>query len=95
MPSADYIIRENDHLMVMAGNEVAENLLKQNRNKFATSSWRKQQVLWRYTVHRRREESNDIKHNKQQSKTSCSADTQVKGACGSAMFCGGGDTNVL
>ena len=41
MPSADYIIRENDHLMVMAGNEVAENLLKQNRNKFATSSWRK------------------------------------------------------
>lgn len=41
MPSADYIIRETDHLMVMAGNEVAENLLKQNRNKFATSSWRK------------------------------------------------------
>ena len=41
MPSADYIIRETDHLMVMAGNEVAENLLKQNRNKFATPSWRK------------------------------------------------------
>lgn len=41
MPSADYIIRETDHLMVMAGNEVAENLLKQNRNRFATSTWRK------------------------------------------------------
>jgi len=34
MPSADYIIRDTDHLMVMAGNEVAEQLLKQNRNNF-------------------------------------------------------------
>lgn len=35
MPSADYIIRETDHLMVMAGNEVAERLLRENRNNFA------------------------------------------------------------
>ena len=35
MPSADYIIRDTDHLMVMAGNEVAERLLKQNKNNFA------------------------------------------------------------
>ena len=41
MPSADYIIRDTDHLMVMAGNEVAERLLKENRNKFASASFRK------------------------------------------------------
>ena len=35
MPSADYIIKDTDHLMVMAGNEVAERLLEQNRNNFA------------------------------------------------------------
>lgn len=35
MPSADYIIRDTDHLMVMAGNEVAERLLEQNRHNFA------------------------------------------------------------
>ncbi|MDE6621968.1 MAG: TrkA family potassium uptake protein [Lachnospiraceae bacterium] len=35
MPSADYIIRDTDHLMVMAGNEVAERLLKQNKDNFA------------------------------------------------------------
>ena len=41
MPSADYVIRDTDHLMVMAGNEVAERLLKENRNKFASASFRK------------------------------------------------------
>lgn len=35
MPSADYIIRDTDHLMVMAGNEVAERLLEQNKHNFA------------------------------------------------------------
>ncbi|MBO5030344.1 MAG: TrkA family potassium uptake protein [Lachnospiraceae bacterium] len=34
MPSADYVIKDTDHLMVMAGNEVAERLLRQNRNHF-------------------------------------------------------------
>ena len=34
MPSADYVIRDTDHLMIMAGNEVAEELLKQNKNHF-------------------------------------------------------------
>lgn len=34
MPSASYVIKATDHLMVMAGNEVAERLLKQNRNHF-------------------------------------------------------------
>ncbi len=41
MPSANYVIRDTDHLMVMAGNEVAERLLKENRNKFASASFRK------------------------------------------------------
>lgn len=35
MPSPDYIIRDTDHLMVMAANEVAERMLKQNRHNFA------------------------------------------------------------
>lgn len=34
MPSPDYIIKDTDHLMVMAANEVAERLLKQNRKHF-------------------------------------------------------------
>jgi trk system potassium uptake protein TrkA len=34
MPTASYVIKDTDHLMVMAANEVAEELLKQNRNKF-------------------------------------------------------------
>lgn len=38
MPSADYIIRDTDHLMVMAGNEVAERLLEQNRHNFAKAA---------------------------------------------------------
>lgn len=38
MPSADYIIRDTDHLMVMAGNEVAERLLEQNRYNFVRQS---------------------------------------------------------
>ncbi|MDE6055523.1 MAG: TrkA family potassium uptake protein, partial [Lachnospiraceae bacterium] len=38
MPSADYIIRETDHLMVMAGNEVAERLLEQNKHNFAKAA---------------------------------------------------------
>lgn len=38
MPSADYIIRETDHLMVMAGNEVAERLLEQNKYNFAKAA---------------------------------------------------------
>ncbi len=35
MPSADYVIKDRDHLMIMAANEVAENIIKQNRNHFA------------------------------------------------------------
>ena len=31
MPGADYVIRDTDHLMVMAGNEVAERILEENR----------------------------------------------------------------
>ena len=38
MPSADYIIKDTDHLMVMAVNEVAERLLEQNRNNFARAA---------------------------------------------------------
>lgn len=38
MPSADYIIRDTDHLMVMAGNEVAERLLEQNKHNFAKAA---------------------------------------------------------
>lgn len=38
MLSADYIIKETDHLMVMAGNEVAERLLEQNRHNFAKAA---------------------------------------------------------
>ncbi|MDE5697889.1 MAG: TrkA family potassium uptake protein [Lachnospiraceae bacterium] len=38
MPAADYIIRETDHLMVMAGNEVAERLLEQNKYNFAKAA---------------------------------------------------------
>lgn len=38
MPSADYIIKETDHLMVMAGNEVAERMLEQNRHNFARAA---------------------------------------------------------
>ena len=34
MPSADYVIKETDHLMIMAANEVAEKLLKQNKRNF-------------------------------------------------------------
>jgi hypothetical protein len=34
MPTASYVIKESDHLMVMAPNEVAEGLLKQYKNKF-------------------------------------------------------------
>lgn len=34
MPSADYVIRDKDHLMVMAGNEVAEKLLEQHKKQF-------------------------------------------------------------
>jgi trk system potassium uptake protein TrkA len=34
MPTASYVISDTDHLMVMAANEVAEELLKQNRNRF-------------------------------------------------------------
>lgn len=34
MPSADYVIRDTDHLMVMAGYETAERLLAQGRNHF-------------------------------------------------------------
>ncbi len=35
MPSADYVIKDRDHLMIMAANEVAENIIQQNRNHFA------------------------------------------------------------
>lgn len=38
MPSADYIIKDTDHLMVMAGNEVAERMLEQNRHNFARAA---------------------------------------------------------
>ena len=38
MPSADYIIKDTDHLMVMAVNEVAERLLEQNRHNFARAA---------------------------------------------------------
>lgn len=38
IPSADYIIRDTDHLMVMAGNEVAERLLEQNKHNFAKAA---------------------------------------------------------
>lgn len=34
MPGADYVIRDTDHLMVMAGNEVAERILEENRKRF-------------------------------------------------------------
>lgn len=34
MPSPDYTIGDTDHLMVMAANEVAEKLLKQNKKRF-------------------------------------------------------------
>lgn len=40
MPSADYVIRDTDHLMIMAGNEVAEGLLKQNKNHFAKGAFK-------------------------------------------------------
>ncbi len=40
MPSADYIIRDTDHLMVMAANDVAEKMLKQNRNHFAKGAYK-------------------------------------------------------
>lgn len=40
MPSADYVIRDTDHLMVMAGNEIAEQLLKQNKNQFAKGAFK-------------------------------------------------------
>ena len=35
MPSADYVIREKEHLMIMASNEIAEKLLTQNKRLFA------------------------------------------------------------
>lgn len=35
VPSADYVIKDRDHLMIMAANEVAENIIQQNRNHFA------------------------------------------------------------
>lgn len=35
MPSADYVIKDRDHLMIMAANEVAEKLIRQNKNHFA------------------------------------------------------------
>lgn len=35
MPSADYVIKDKDHLMIMAANEVAEKLIRQNKNHFA------------------------------------------------------------
>lgn len=34
MPTASYVIKETDHLMVMAANETAEELIKHNRNNF-------------------------------------------------------------
>ncbi len=34
MPSPDYVIQTTDHLMIMASNEVAEDLLTKKRNKF-------------------------------------------------------------
>lgn len=34
MPSADYVIKERDHLMIMAANETAENIIKRNKNHF-------------------------------------------------------------
>lgn len=34
MPMADYVIKDRDHLMIMAANEVAEELIKENRNHF-------------------------------------------------------------
>lgn len=37
LPSPDHIIKETDHLMVMAANEVAEKLLRQNRKHFVKS----------------------------------------------------------
>ena len=37
---ADYIIRDTDHLMVMAANDVAEKMLKQNRNHFAKGAYK-------------------------------------------------------
>lgn len=34
MPSADYVIKDRDHLMIMAANETAENIIKRNKNHF-------------------------------------------------------------
>jgi trk system potassium uptake protein TrkA len=34
MATAGYVIRESDHLLIVAANEAAETLLKQNKNKF-------------------------------------------------------------
>ena len=36
MPSADYVIDSNDHLMIMTSNEIAEILLTKKKNKFVT-----------------------------------------------------------
>ncbi len=35
MPSADYVINNRDHLMIMAANEVAEDIIRRNKNHFA------------------------------------------------------------
>lgn len=40
MPSAEYIIRETDHLMIMSANDIAEELLKQNKNHFVKGAFK-------------------------------------------------------